>query len=192
MYNKQLQQIKELKNLELHQSKDWVHYWQQYSSFNNWHFWVTLALLVIPLILLFIYMDKRKSLLLGFYGYNVHVFFTYIDVLGSENTFWFYPYKVLPILSSNLTLDVSLVPVCYMFVYQWALNHKQNYYALMFGLSIVLAFVLKPIMEALGLFQIENGANYVHLFLGYLLVGIFAKQITNLFLFLQRKSQKEI
>ena len=42
-------------------------------------------------------------------------------------------------------------------------------------------------MEALGLFQIERGANYVHLFLGYLLVGILAKQITNLFLFLQRK-----
>lgn len=191
MDKKQLQELAELKNLELHKTKDWFQYWVHYSSFNNWHFWVVLALLVVPLVLLFIYMDKRKSLLLGFYGYTVHVAFTYVDSIGATNAYWFYPYKVLPILPANLTLDVSFVPVSYMFMYQWVLNHEKKYYPYMIGLSALFAFLIKPYMELLGLFQIERGANYIHLFLGYLLVGFIAKQITNFFLFLQKKSQTE-
>ena len=191
MDNNQLQQIKDLKQTELHHSKEWLNYWMKYSSFDNWHFWVVLALLIIPLILLFFFMDKKKSLLLGFYGYNVHIIFTYIDSYGANNTFWFYPYKVFPILPANITLDVSLIPVSYILVYQWSLNHHKNYYLCIFGLSVGLAFVFKPIMEALRLFQFDRGANFFHLFLGYILVGVAAKQVTNLFLFLQNKSKKD-
>jgi hypothetical protein len=188
MDKQQLQQIKELKQVELHQSKEWLNYWQDYSSLNHWQFWVALALLVIPLILLLLFMDKRKSLLLGFYGYNVHVFFTYIDTIGANNDYWFYPYKVFPILPSSFSLDASLIPVCYMFVYQWTLNRNKNYYIYMIGLSVFFALIFKPILEALRMFQIERGANFFHLLLGYLLVGVIAKLVTNFFLFLQRKS----
>jgi hypothetical protein len=192
MDKKQILQIKELKQLEIHSSNEWFNYWLHYSSLNDWHFWVVLSLLIIPLILLFIFIDRSKSLLIGFYGYNVHVCFTYIDALGANNAYWFYPYKVFPILPANFTLDVSLIPVSYIFIYQWTLNHQKNYYIYLFGISVLFAFVLKPVMEALRLFQIERGANFFHLFLGYLVTGIAAKLITNLFLYLQRNPNKKV
>ena len=192
MGSKQVQKIKELKQLEIHISKEWFNYWKDFSNLSDWHFWVVLAILVVPLIVLFFYIDRNKSLLLGFYGYNVHVFFTYIDALGADKAYWFYPYKVLPILPGSLTLDVSFVPICYMFMYQWTLNNKKNYYFYMVGLSVSFAFIIKPVMEALHLFQIERGANFLHLFLGYLLVGIIAKQITNLFVYLQTKPRNKV
>lgn len=189
MSKDQIQSIAELKKIELHYSKEWLDYWMKYSSFDSWQFWVVLALLIIPLLLLLFFMDWKKSLQLGFYGYNVHVFFTYIDVFGAEEALWFYPYKILPILPVNISLDVSLVPVSYMFVYQLVMHRKLNYYVCMTGLSVILAFVLKPIMDAFGLFQFDRGSTPFHLLIGYLVVGILAKVVTDIFLYLQGKAK---
>ncbi|MDR4948102.1 CBO0543 family protein [Neobacillus cucumis] len=192
MKKEQIQKINQLKEIEVDHAKAWIDYWIKYSSFDDWQFWVILGFLIVPLIFLFFFMDRSKSLLLGFYGYNVHVFFTYIDLFGTNNTYWFYPYKLLPILPSSFALDAVFVPVSYIFVYQWALNHNKNYYLSIIGLSIILAFVIKPIMEALRLVQFDKGANFLHLLFGYILVGIVAKQVTNLFLYLQNKSHKSV
>ena len=192
MNKEQIQKINQLKEIELHHAKVWLDYWIKYSSFDDWQFWVILSFLIIPLILLFFFMDRSKSLLLGFYGYNVHVFFTYIDLFGTNNTYWFYPYKFLPVLPSSFALDAVLVPVSYIFVYQWTLNHNKNYYLSIIGLSVIFALVLKPIMEALRLIQFDRGANFLHLLFGYILIGIVAKQVTNLFLFLQNTAQKKV
>jgi hypothetical protein len=185
----QKQELDELKHIDIKHSDHLFNYWKEYSSLDHWQFWVCFALLVIPLVLLFIFIDKRKALLLGFFGYNVHVFFTYIDAVGANNNYWYYPYKVLPILASNFTLDASLVPICYMFVLQWTLNHSHNYYLYMILLSIFFAFIFKPLLVAFTLFELDRGANYFHLFLGYIVVGFVAKWVTNLFVYLEQKAK---
>ncbi|WP_462412960.1 CBO0543 family protein [Neobacillus sp. Marseille-QA0830] len=190
MDKNQLRHIEKLKQLELEHSHSYWDYWLQYSALNQWHFWAVLALLLVPLILLLLFMDRKKALLLGFYGYNVHVFFSYIDAFGANKSFWFYPYKVLPVFPSSFSLDVSFVPVSYIFLYQWTLNKNKNYYLYMIGLAMILSFIFKPILSALELFQLDREANYFHLFLGYVLVGIVAKLVTNLFLYLQRHPKR--
>ncbi|MEY8346446.1 CBO0543 family protein [Niallia circulans] len=186
----QNQKIEDLKQLETEYTKEWFDYWLEYSSLNDWQFWIVLLLLILPLITLYNFIDKRKALLIGFYGYNVHVFFTYIDALGANNAYWFYPYKVFPLLASNFTLDVSLVPISYMFIFQWTLNYKKNYYFHMTFLSAAFAFIFKPLMSILNLFELDKGANYLHLFVGYIIVGLVSKWVTNLFVYFQNKVQK--
>ena len=182
-------QKEHIEKTQLEQSDAWYEYWQQYSDWSTWEFWVNLGFLVVPLILLYILIDKKKALLLGFFGYNVHVWFTYIDAFGGSKALWFYPYKVLPILPVNFALDVSLIPVVYMLVYQWTLNHGKNYYLYITGLCLILSFIFKPLMTTFGFFKLNEGANYFHLFLGYLLIAIISKLITNIFIFMERRSK---
>jgi hypothetical protein len=182
---KMLNSVKDIQRIE---TELWNSYWQQYSGFSDWQFWVLAALFVLPLIVLFFAIDKRKALLLGFYGYNVHVFFTYVDAIGANMIKWFYPYKIFPILASSVSLDVSLVPVTYMLVYQFTLNRDKNYYLFLLLLSAVFAFIFKPLLVAIGLFEMDSGTNYFSLFIGYVVVGLIAKWITNLFLYFEKKA----
>ncbi|MCZ8519810.1 MULTISPECIES: hypothetical protein [Paenibacillus] len=40
-------------------------YWFAYSHMGTWQFWMELAMLVLPLIVLFLYIDREQALLLG-------------------------------------------------------------------------------------------------------------------------------
>lgn len=181
-----------LKEIQENQTEMWTSYWQQYSDFATWPFWVLAALFVLPLIVLLFRIDKRKALLLGFYGYNVHVFFTYVDAIGANMVKWFYPYKIFPVLASSVSLDVSLVPVAYMLMYQFTLNRHKNYYLFMLLLSAIFAFAFKPFLVAIGLFEMSKGTNYFTLFIGYVVVGLIAKWITNVFVYLEKKALNRV
>jgi hypothetical protein len=186
MTDNQREYLQKLEKIQLEQTSTWKEYWFQHSGPGTWEFWVMLLLLILPLILLFLVINKRQAFLLGFYGYNVHVFFTYTDLYGASHAKYYYPYKVFPILPSSFTLDTSLVPVAYMLVYQWTLRKKKNYYLYISILSAVFAFLFKPIMTAIGLFHITN-TNYFRLFIGYLAVALISKWVTNIFIYLAKK-----
>ncbi|MCD8509312.1 MAG: hypothetical protein LRY73_05140 [Bacillus sp. (in: Bacteria)] len=102
-------------------------YWNAYSNMGTWQFWLVILMLILPLIALFLYMDKRKALLLGFFGLNYHVWFHYTNAIGIIYGLWEYPYELLPFLPS-FALDASLVPVLFMFLYQWCMNREKNVY----------------------------------------------------------------
>jgi hypothetical protein len=75
-----------------------------------------------------------------------------------------------------------------MLIYQFTLNREKNYYVLMILLSSVLAFVFKPLLVAIGLFEMGIGTNYFTLFIGYVVVGLIAKWITNLFVYFEKNA----
>lgn len=184
-----------LGTLEQHQAnntKDFINYWLKYSSVDNWHFWVNVVLFIAPLIILFFKMDRKKALLLGFFGFNVHVWFTYIDTIGNRLNFWTYPYQLMPLISVNFGLDVSFIPIVYMFLYQWVLNHNKNYYLYFTGLCLVLSFIFKPLLGWLDFFELKNGATYFHLFIGYVVIMLVSKWITNLFVHFEKVAKQEL
>lgn len=162
-------------------------YWNTYSNMGTWQFWLVILMLLLPLIALFLYMDKRKALLLGFFGFNYHVAFHYTNAIGISLGLWEYPYPMLSFLPS-FALDASLVPIVFMFLYQWTLNHGKNIYLWAAVLSGVFAFVMKPIMVWLHLFHMYEWVNYFGLFVFYYLFFLISKGVTSLFLWLQDKA----
>ncbi|QDP39908.1 CBO0543 family protein [Radiobacillus deserti] len=182
----QHEMLRRLDSVQAELTKDYIKYWNEYSSFDSWQFWVILAMLIFPLILLFFKMDRERAFILGFFGYNVHIWFTYIDMFGAKLGYWSYPYQVMPLFSVNFGLDVSFIPVVYMFLYQWVLKHNKNFYLYFLGLCGILGFVFKPLLVALDLFELNKGATYFHLFLGYITIMIISKLITNLFFYFKR------
>ena len=172
-------------------ASNWLNYWLEYSAFDTWQFWFHVIMFLAPLIVLYFAMDWKRALQLGFYGFNVHVWFGYIDAFGTSQTFWTYPYKMVPFIPNSVGLDASLVPVLFILVYQWSVKHKKNYYLYTLLLSLFLSFILKPILVMHHLFEFHHGANYFHLFLSYIVILALSKAITDFFLYFQRKAEQK-
>ncbi|WP_442600168.1 CBO0543 family protein [Neobacillus sp. D3-1R] len=188
MNDDQLKKLHDLEETSKDLGEEWIDYWQKYSNLDTWQFWVNVALLVIPLVVLFLKLNRKRAFHLGFYGFSVHVFSTYVDSYSTRFGNWEYPYQVIPFLPMNFGLDTSLIPVVYMLTYQWTINHKKNYYIAIFIAAAIFSFLFKPFMSYLHLFQLSNGTTYLHLFFWYLLGGFVSKWITNLFLYFEKGS----
>lgn len=162
-------------------------YWRKYSNMGTWQFWVSLAMLILPLVILYFLLDRKKAFRIGFFGLNVHVWFTHIDNIGIRLALWSYPHHAIPLTPTSFGLDAALVPVVYMLVYQWTINHDKNPYIYLTGLSVVFAFLFKPLLSAAGLFDLNRGMNYFYLFLGYMVIMLLSLWITKFFLYLQKE-----
>jgi hypothetical protein len=161
-------------------------YWADYALYTSFEYWLMVSFLIVPLIYLFFKIDKSKIFFMGFYGYSIHIFFSYIDLFGKNLGLWNYPFPVIPIIP-GISIDSSLIPVTFMLVYQWTLNYKKNYYVYTIITAAILSFIFKPLLVALGLFKMYGNINYFHLFVCYLIVIILAKFITNVFLWTERR-----
>ncbi len=163
-----------------------IQIWKEYHLYSTLEFWIMVSILVVPLLILFFKIDKSKIFLIGFYGYSVHVILAYVDIYGMNAGYWHYPFQLLPSLPS-LSVDASIVPVVCMLMYQWTLNHKKNYYLYAILTAGGFALVFKPLLVGLGLFKLYGKANYIYLFVGYVLILLTAKFMTNVFLWAQKR-----
>src|SRR5699024_274104 len=143
------------------------HYWQLYTYVRIRRFRVGVVMIRVALIVLFFCIDISNALLLDFVILNYRVLVAYTNSIGVGLGLWQYPYHVIPFLPS-FSLDAALVPVCFMLLYQWTLNHNKNIYLYSILLSSVFAFVLKPIMVKFHFIHMFNGINYFHLILFYM------------------------
>jgi hypothetical protein len=184
----QVKSFERLGRIQKELSDGWIDYWSKYSNIDTWQFWVNLLLFILPLIILFFTIDRKRAFHIGFFGYSVHMMAGYIDGFATRHGLWEYPFKIIPFLPISITLDTSLIPVVYMLLYQWTLNRKKNYYIYAFVVGALFSLVIKPILANLHLFQLENGSNYFYLFLFYLFGSFAAKWITNVFVFFERNS----
>jgi hypothetical protein len=183
--------LEQIRKLHEKVSNTTLDYWMAYSNLNTWQFWITLAILMLPLIALYFLIDRRQALLIGFFGFNIHLWFHYFDIFCVTHGLVTYPYKVIPFLPASVSLDSSLVPVTFMLLYQWTLKHRRNYYLYATAYSIFLSFLLKPALVTFGLFRLYKGLNYFYIFLLYMVVHLLSKWITDLFLYFQRERKKE-
>ncbi|SHN24639.1 hypothetical protein [Gracilibacillus kekensis] len=184
------EQGKQLKEIISHQDETvrmWLEYWKAFSSIQTWHFWGIVLMLIIPLIVIYFCIDKRNAFHIGFYGFNIHTWFTYSDAIAMRTSHVVYPFQVAPILPVNFALDASLVPVAFMLLYQWCLNRQKN--VLLYGilLSAIFSFVFKPLLVLLDFMQLNKGMNYFYLFLNYLLILFLSIIITKLFSYFKKK-----
>ncbi|MCG0057242.1 hypothetical protein L6R34_33310, partial [Escherichia coli] len=69
----QQEYLKKIHSIQENLAKTWAEYWQQYSTPGSWQFWVTLGAFILPLVILYFLIDRKKAFHLGFYGFNVHV-----------------------------------------------------------------------------------------------------------------------
>ncbi|WP_100372095.1 CBO0543 family protein [Bacillus sp. FJAT-45037] len=181
----QLEALSKVTSMTEKLSQSQLEYWQQYSHINTWGFKAVLFMFILPLVVLYFVIDRKNILLLGFYGMNIHIWFSYIDIVGVKHGFFSYPFQLIPYIPGNLTLDAVLIPILFMLTYQWSINHKKNFYISSIAMSLILSFAFKPLLVNLNLFVLHKGTNYFYLFILYCIIFLFSKLITNIFLKMQ-------
>ncbi|MBS8265399.1 hypothetical protein DYI25_13305 [Mesobacillus boroniphilus] len=140
-------------------------YWNQYSDMGNWQFWLVLAFLLLPLILLYFLIDRKRIFEIFFFGYTVHILWTYIDQVLANYNYFIHTYFLSPWFPPALSMTASALPVGFLLVYQYCTNHNKNFYFYSLLLSAVFAFVFATIEEYIGLVKIERGMNQFYIFL---------------------------
>ncbi|MBC8059740.1 MAG: hypothetical protein H7Y18_03655 [Clostridiaceae bacterium] len=185
MGKEQLEEFNNLVKLEKELTKGWIKYWNEYSAYDDWHFWILVVLSILPLIVLFLFMDRRRMFHLGFFGFNVHICHSYIDIAAVNLGKWTYPYKLIPIYPISFAFDASLIPVTFMLLYQWTLNHKKNFYLYATMPAFFFAFIAKPLLVAINITKPGPGGGglkaYLILFVSHLIIAYESKWITDLF-----------
>lgn len=164
-------------------------YWSMYSGLDTWQFWVIVLMLVVPLIVLIFAIDRKRIFIVGFFGFAVHMLFSYVNGAGIRFGLWEYPYQLLPFLPS-FSLDGSIIPVAIMLVFQWTLKHDKNFYLYATILAAVFGFGFKPLLTAIGLFESYKWINYFYIFLIYFLLYIIGFLLTKLFIKVEKKEEE--
>ena len=181
----QLKEFNQIVQLEQQLTEKWIKYWNQFSGFDDWHFWALIILSILPLIVLFFLIDRRRMFQLGFFGFNVHILHSYVDTASVHLGKWTYPYKLIPFFKISFAFDASFIPVTFMLVYQWTLNHKKNFYLYSMVPAFFFGFIAKPILVAIDITRPgPKGGGlkaYFILFISHLLISYIAKWITDLF-----------
>lgn len=165
-----------------------IAYWNRFNWFDSWQFWLVVGLLIIPIVVLFISIDRSRLFMLGFFGFCVHVVTTYADLLGTRLGYWSYPYFPIPLLPTALGLDASFIPVTFILLYQWVTDKQKNYYVYALLLGAAFALIIKPLMNHLDLFRLHKGLNFIGLYLFvYVPIILFSKWMFNAFVIFGKK-----
>lgn len=156
-------------------------YWHEHSDWGNWQFWVLLLCLLVPLIVLLITLDRKRTFEILFFGYTVHMLWTYTELSLIRLGFMDHFYFLIPFLPQALGITASLIPVSFMLLYQYCMNQEKPFILWITGLSALFAFGFAPIEKLLGFASIYKGFTIVHLFFIDLIISGIAYGMTKFF-----------
>lgn len=159
-------------NLHLQANSLYIEFWKN-NVFLSFNWWLLIILLILPWFIWWKLVDKKHVKLILTFGFLVTVIVIILDDMGSNLAFWEYPYKIMPILPRLNAVDLSIIPVLYMLVYQYAKKFK-TYLLAHIILSAFSSFIAEPIFVALNIYNMPNW-KYVYSFPIYIVIAVFAK-----------------
>lgn len=163
-------------------------YWHQYTGIGTWQFWVVLVSLVVPLAAVYFFVDRKRIFELFFFGYTVHVLWSYTDIALGRSGYVTHKYFLLPILPNAMNITPSVLPVGFLLLYQYCTNKGKNFYLYTALLSALFAFVFAQLEEYIGLLTLQKGMNHFYLFFIDIGIACIAYWFTKLILRLKEKA----
>jgi len=140
-------------------------YWNEYSHLGTWQFWIVFAFLVIPLIILYFTVDRKRIFELFFFGYTVHILWTYVGVALENYGYFVHTYFLSPMFPFGLSMNSSALPVGFLLVYQYCTNTNKNFYLYTLIAAAFFAFGIASIESSLGLVDFRKGMNQLYVYL---------------------------
>jgi hypothetical protein len=163
-------------------------YWNQYSSFTDWQYWVFLGMFILPLIILYFTVDRKRIFELLFFGFVVHLLWAYTDIYLGRHNFMVHKYLLVPDMPFSVSVVASALPVSFILIYQYCTNHNKNYPLFMVIMSLLWSFGIATIERMLGMLSFHNGMNQIGLFIIDIAIGLVAWGMTVFFKKLHRQT----
>ncbi|HEX7065525.1 MAG TPA: CBO0543 family protein [Bacillales bacterium] len=160
--------------LDVHQYK--LDIWVKYVLF-DWHWWLGIFLVIIPLLIWLIYHQKEAVISLLLAGLSTGILSAFIDTAGHFLGWYDYQYDVLPIAPNYIPWDFVLIPITVMFTIQ--LFKNINVYLKGLILSALISFVGLPIIRAIGIYKLMDW-HYFYSFIALFIIFVLAYQMSKI------------
>jgi len=144
----------------------------------TWQWWLLLALAIIPWLVWWMLVDRKRIFEILTYGLMIMTVSTLFDAIGVELDLWEYHYQLIPLLDVFIVYDVSVIPVTYMLIYQY-FNIWKSFLIANIVLSGIFAFVSEPILKWLNYYQLIEW-KYLYSFGIYIAIAIIIKCFINI------------
>ena len=142
-------------------------------EFNTWGWWLSVTLTILPWIIWWKFVDKKRIFEILTYGLFIIFAATLSDVIGSELVLWNYPTRLLPIVPRLLPFDFTIAPFIFMSLYQYYPKWKSFIIASIIT-SLVLSFIIEPLLVTINLYELITWKN-IYSFPIYLGAALLAK-----------------
>lgn len=164
-------------------------YWIEHVLLSfNW--WFLILISIVPWFIWWKFVDKKKLLEMFTVGFLSMAIVSLLDLIGSSFVFWTYGFSVVQMLLPLITVDLTLLPVINMLLYQ--LFPKWKPYIIS---SIVVAlfgtFIAEPLFVWLGIYILHSWEYFYSLPI-YVMIAIGLKLFMHKVKSYQTKQNKNI
>ncbi|SDC93444.1 hypothetical protein SAMN02799630_01773 [Paenibacillus sp. UNCCL117] len=149
-------------------------YWLHYDLF-SYQWWLLLTVFVISWVVWWRLVDKHRLKEVASFGVSMSYLIYILDHVGYELNLWLYPHKFMRILPEAFILDLGILPILHMLVFQYFREWKSFIIANTL-LAAVLAFICEPISVWLGIYKMLNWAH-IYSFPIYILKAVMMKRL---------------
>ncbi|MFC4558448.1 hypothetical protein ACFO3D_09515 [Virgibacillus kekensis] len=164
-------------------------HWQLYSNMTTWYFWVNLVILIVPFIVLYMYVDRKRIFEVAFYGYSIHILWYNVDGFLTGNNYMNHPHSLTTFLPESFTVSAVFFPISFLLLYQYCTNNGKNYYIYSVIGSFIFAFGFGGISLLVELLRFHKGMNLFYLFLIDIVIVLTALAMTKVFFWIKNTRQ---
>lgn len=143
---------------------------------HKWTWWLNLALVILPLLILWKVIDRKRLLQILTYGLLIAMLANLLDSLGLAFMLWDYPDKLLPITPRLFPINYVMLPFAYMLIYQRYSSWRDFAWASI-GLSAFTAFIGEPLFTWLNLYHLIAW-SYLYSFPIYIVMALVVRWCT--------------
>jgi len=136
----------------------------------TWQWWILVGLLIVPWIVWWILVDKKRLTPLCLIGMFVLATVSWMDDLGSDLNLWYYPFKIVPVFPQIVPINYAVLPVTFMLIYQYFQSWR-SYIKAMLIMAALFSFIAEPALTYLGIYKLLRW-KYYYSFPLYMLITI--------------------
>ncbi|MDR3563729.1 MAG: hypothetical protein P4N59_20160 [Negativicutes bacterium] len=139
--------------------------------------WLMLAVLILPWLIWWKWVDRRRIVVITLYGLLLLITSSYLDAICSELALWQYNKMLLPLWSRLVSVDFAVMPVTYMFLYQY-FRPWPVFTAATTAVAVVYAFGAEHLLEISGIYQVNHWSHW-YSFILYIIIGLSCRLLTD-------------
>ncbi|TVY10748.1 CBO0543 family protein [Paenibacillus cremeus] len=143
-----------------------IQLWLKQTVF-TWEWWLLVGFTIIPLMIWWKLLDKRRAYEIAFYGCMINIMAIVLDDIGTNLSWWEYPVKLIPMIPPLLTADSILVPIFFMLVYQLCSSTWPTFMVANLIMALIIAFVAEPLFIWIEYYRL-NEWKLIYSFLFYM------------------------
>lgn len=137
----------------------------------NW--WFLLFLLIVPWFIWWKLKDSKRVKEILLYGSYVIIVSTTFDDIGIVMTFWIYPYQLVQVMDRLNSIDLTMLPILYMLIYQYFPKWK-HFLLASAVMSFIFAFIFEPFFVWIGIYKTITW-KYIYSLPIYFIIAVTGK-----------------